>query len=73
MGIFGRAQKAELEALETEYAELTGGEALITDEQSEATRYTFADGGQAVGTDSAVQSARALVRFVKNQGGQGNA
>lgn len=69
MGIFGRAQKAELEALEVEYAELTDGEALVTDEQTETTRYTFADGGQAVGTDSALRSARALVRFARNQRG----
>lgn len=65
MGLFGNAQKAELEKLEQEYAEATGGEALITDEQTVTSRYTFADGGTATGTDDAIKSARALVRFAK--------
>jgi hypothetical protein len=67
MGLHRDAQKAELEALETRYAELTGGDALITDETDVTKRYTLADGGTATGMDDAIKSGRALVRFVENQ------
>jgi hypothetical protein len=70
MSVHNEAQKAQLARLEVEYAEATGGEALITNEETSTTKYTFADGGEATNTDEAIKSASALVRFVKNQKGQ---
>ena len=65
MGAHDNASKAELERLEAEYADLTDGDALITAESTETTRFKFADGAEAVGTDDAVKQGRALVNFAR--------
>ena len=66
MGMHNDLSKAKLEKLEEEYAEITGGSALVTAESTEMSRYRFADGAEAVGTDDAVKQGQALVNFARN-------
>ena len=61
--------RGQLEELETMYANLTYGRALITAQNGP--HYAFDDGGTARGLEDAVTQGRALTRFVVNQLRQG--
>lgn len=67
MAVYDNGQRARLEALEEEYADLTDGSALITHEETGITKYHFADGSESKTLDDAVKTGEALVRFVKRQ------
>jgi hypothetical protein len=60
-----RGNRSKLERLEAEYANITDGDALITAESTETTRFKFADGAEAVGTEDAVKQGEALVKFAR--------
>lgn len=66
MNAHERGNRSKLEKLESEYANLTDGDALVTAESTETTRFKFADGAEAVGTEDAVKQGQALVNFVRN-------
>lgn len=70
MGAHERGQREKLERLESEYADLTDGSALITHEETGTTKYHFADGAESKNLDDAVKTGEALVRFVKGQRGK---
>lgn len=57
--------RGQLETLETVYAALTDGRALIT--HQDGTNYQLDDEVQARSLTDAVESGRALVRFTINQ------
>lgn len=57
--------RGQLETLETVYADLTHGRALVT--AQDGPHYTFDDGATATGLPDAVKQGKALTQFAVNQ------
>lgn len=64
MAIHNEAQRARLEALEEQYADLTERD-LIQHVETGPVKWHFDDGGEAKSLDGAVQAGQALVNFAK--------
>lgn len=64
MAIHNEAQRARLEALEEQYADLTERD-LIKHVEQGPVKWHFDDGGEAKSLDGAVQAGQALVNFAK--------
>lgn len=64
MAVHNEAQRARLEALEEQYADLTERD-LIQHVETGPVKWHFDDGGEAKSLDGAVQAGQALVNFAK--------